>query len=201
VSDDELIQAARDGKEYASAFLISRFGPRLLGYCRAVAPRLSDPDRELVVELAIEHAVDKIDKFDSSRGRFEAWLRTFVLHSAQDWKRSHHQLLNLDAEMPTGRSLADTLAAAPLIPNTEQTSQRLAPMVDAVREHLPTMTLPDQLILALRDIEGRSFADIATLLNINPDACRQRHHRARARLKKLLDADPRTAAAIYGEHS
>jgi DNA-directed RNA polymerase specialized sigma24 family protein len=91
VSDDDLIQAAREGRDYAGPFLVSMFGPRLLGYCKSIASDLSDTDCERVVELAIEKAVRKIDAFDPTRGKFEAWLRTFVLHATQDWRRGNHR--------------------------------------------------------------------------------------------------------------
>ena len=37
MSDDDLIQAAREGRDYAGPFLVSMFGPSLLGFCKAMA--------------------------------------------------------------------------------------------------------------------------------------------------------------------
>jgi RNA polymerase sigma-70 factor (ECF subfamily) len=192
VSDDDLIQAAREGHDYAAAFLVSMYGPRVLGYCRAIAPDLSDVDCERVVELAVETAVRKIEKFDPSRGKFEAWLRTFVLHAAQDWRRSHHRLISLEAEGATGEPLRTTVAAPPV--TLAQTTNVLAPLIEALHEALPQLSVPDQLVIALRDMEGRSVDEVAGILRISSDACRQRHHRARVRLKALLSRDPRTTA-------
>jgi RNA polymerase sigma factor (sigma-70 family) len=199
VSDDDLIQAARDGHEYAAAFLVSLYGPRILGYCRSLASDLSDVDCEHIVELAIEKAVRKIDHYDQTRGRFEAWLRTFVLHATQDWRRGHHRLVSLDAETATGESRAHRLVAPPLLAVDSDDSARLAPLIEALRDALPTMNPADQVIIALRDLEGRPVDSVAATLHINPDACRQRHYRARMRLKKLLDADPRTLDVLPGE--
>lgn len=198
MSDDDLIQAALEGRDYAGPFLVSMFGPRVLGYCKSIASDLSDTDCERVVELAIEKAVRKIDTFDPNRGKFEAWLRTFVLHATQDWRRGNQRLLSLDADNGTGRSLADTIPAEPLVDQPGRDS-RLVSASQALRELLPQLSLPDQVILGLRDIEGRSVQDVATLLDVTPVACRQRHHRAKLRLKRLLQADPRLAAVISGE--
>jgi RNA polymerase sigma-70 factor, ECF subfamily len=198
VSDDDLIQAAREGRDYAGPFLVSMFGPRVLGYCKSIASDLSDTDCERVVELAIEKAVRKIDAFDPTRGKFESWLRTFVLHATQDWRRGNQRLLSLDAENGTGRSLAETITADQSVDQRGGDS-RLVPASQALRDLIPRLNLPDQVILGLRDIEGRSVEDVATLLDISPAACRQRHHRAKVRLKQLLKADPRLAAVISGE--
>lgn len=198
MSDDDLIQAAREGRDYAGPFLVSMFGPRVLGYCKSIASDLSDTDCERVVELAIEKAVRKIDAFDPTRGKFESWLRTFVLHAIQDWRRGNQRLLSLDAENGIGRSLAETITADQSVDQRGGDS-RLVPASQALRDLIPQLNLPDQVILGLRDIEGRSVEDVATLLDISPAACRQRHHRAKVRLKQLLKADPRLAAVISGE--
>ncbi|MDT5050073.1 MAG: polymerase sigma-70 factor, subfamily [Mycobacterium sp.] len=198
MSDDDLIQAAREGRDYAGPFLVSMFGPRLLGYCKSIASDLSDTDCERVVELAIEKAVRKIDAFDPTRGKFEAWLRTFVLHATQDWRRGNQRLLSLEAENGNGRSLSETIASDPVIDQPDGDS-RLVPASQALRDLIPELNVPDQVIIGLRDIEGRSVKDVAALLDISEAACRQRHHRAKLRLKQLLVADPRVAAIISGE--
>lgn len=198
MSDDDLIQAAREGRDYAGPFLVSMFGPRLLGYCKSIASDLSDTDCERVVELAIEKAVRKIDAFDPTRGKFEAWLRTFVLHATQDWRRGNQRLLSLEAENGNGRSLSEAIASDPVIDQPDGDS-RLVPASQALRDLIPELNVPDQVIIGLRDIEGRSVKDVAALLDISEAACRQRHHRAKLRLKQLLVADPRVAAIISGE--
>jgi RNA polymerase sigma factor (sigma-70 family) len=174
------------------------FGPRLLGYCKSIASDLSDTDCERVVELAIEKAVRKIDAFDPTRGKFEAWLRTFVLHATQDWRRGNQRLLSLEAENGNGRSLSEAIASDPVIDQPDGDS-RLVPASQALRDLIPELNVPDQVIIGLRDIEGRSVKDVAALLDISEAACRQRHHRAKLRLKQLLVADPRVAAIISGE--
>lgn len=197
MADEDLIAAARAGQEHAGPFLVSSYGPKLNGFCRTIARDLSDVDREHVVETAIETAVRRIDRFDPERGTFEAWLRAFVRHSAQDWRRSSLRTSSLDAANEGGIALGDTLAAvAGLAPDNAGTTDRPTPLVEAVRDALPKLTVPDQVIIALRDFENRSVDEVAEILEIRRDACRQRHHRAKVRLRKLLEKDPRTASAI-----
>lgn len=203
--DDDLIRAARAGHDYASAFLVSRFGPRLLGHCRDLAPDLSDVDCEHIVEIAIETAVRRIDRFDRDRGKFGSWLRGFVLNAVRDWRRSHARLDSLDdddrrAPEPATDALGGLLSE---VANTtgpdDDAGARLAPVLEAVSEALPKMRPNDQVIIALRDIEGRSIEATAASLKITPDACRQRHHRAKKRLRDMLRDDPRCAFVLPGE--
>ena len=197
MADEDLIAAARAGQEHAGPFLVSAYGPKLNGFCRTIASDLSDVDREHVVETAIETAVRRIDRFDPERGTFEAWLRAFVRHSAQDWRRSSLRTRSLDAVNEGGITLGDTLAAAPgLTPDKAGSNDRPTPLVEAVRDALPKLTVPDQVIIAMRDFENRSVDEVAAILGIRRDACRQRHHRAKVRLRKLLEKDPRAASAI-----
>lgn len=204
--DNDLIRAAQAGQDYASAFLVSRYGPLVLGYCRSLAPDLSDVDCERVVEIAIETAVRKIDRFDPARGRFGVWIRTFVLNAVRDWRRGHARLDSLDDKDRRGPEPATDALGAPMTgeakatnPNNEGARNRLAPVLEAVLDTLPKMRTNDQVIIALRDIEGRSIEDTAASLKIGPDACRQRHHRAKKRLKELLRADPRCALVLPGD--
>lgn len=203
--DNDLIRAARAGEDYASAFLVSRYGPEVLGYCRSLAPDLSDVDCETVVGIAIETAVRKIDRFDPTRGRFSAWIRTFVLNAVRDWRRGHAHLESLDDEDRHGPDPATDALGAPITGdrvssnNSQGSIDRLAPVREAVLEALPMMRLNDQVILAMRDMEGRTVDETAASLKISPDACRQRHHRAKKRLRDKLQDDPRCAFLLPGE--
>lgn len=188
MEEQQLIEAAREGKEWAGPFLVSLHGPALAGYCHSVAGDLSDTDREHVVANAIERAVRRIDKFDPDRGSFKAWLRGFVVYAARDWRRHHAHLVELDAARLADRETPGARSDA------ESQPSQLQPMIDPLREALPKLRPPDQLILVMRDYEGRSVEDCASRLQITPEACRQRHHRARQRLKALMEQDARLIA-------
>ncbi|MCW2855447.1 MAG: sigma-70 family polymerase sigma factor [Marmoricola sp.] len=203
--DNDLVRAAQAGQDHASAFLVSRFGPRVLGYCRSIATDLTDVDHERIVELAIENAVRKIDRFDPNRGKFGTWIRTFVLHAVQDWRRGHARLVSLDDEErrisePATDAVGAVLTEANLTTTTEEgPSEHVRQLVAAVNEALPKLRTTDQLIITMRDIEGRSVEETAASLKIRPDACRQRHHRARVRLMDVLRSDPRCAIFLPGD--
>lgn len=193
--DRELVESARDGRAGAGPFLVSRYAPRLLGYCHSITPDFGDVDRELIVGLAIENALRKIDTYDPNRSPFEIWLRTFVKYAAMEWRRTNARTFTVDPTLQGGPLTHE--AATTHDPN-EPTSDRLAPLIDALYDALPRLLVPDQVIVALRDLEGRPFKDVAARLGITEAAARQRHVRAMARLKTLLEADGRTAT-LTGE--
>ena len=193
-----------EGREHASSLLVSRYGPRVMGYCRDLAPDLSDVDCEHIVACAIERAVSKIEKFDPDRAKFGTWIRGFVLYAVRDWRRDHERLQSFDdeeraLEEPAVDALGTLFTHKPTASETQPVSERNAPLLAAVQEALSKIRHDDLAIIALRDIEGRSVEVAAASLGINRDACRKRHSRAKMRLKDLLRTDPRCAFIFTGE--
>lgn len=173
----ELLNKLRSGDPNAGAFLVSYAGPSLHGYARSIASDLSDADRERICELAVERAVRKIDRYDPAKGSFLRWLRTFVKHAASDWRAGNASLVELD----------EGLVDRGPTPEPDQlilTASRELGLV--VRE----LSATDQAIIDLRDRQGLSYAAIAARLDVSEEACRQRHHRALARLKQHSQGRP-----------
>jgi RNA polymerase sigma factor (sigma-70 family) len=186
VDEEELIQAAKDGRAHAGPFLVSLYAPALLGHVRAFAHDLGDTACEDICENAVERAVRKIDLFDPSRGSFASWTRSMVRYAAADYRRDHERLQEFDE----GTRMAPAVAE----PRAEITPDVHAALTDAVRSLRPA----DQAILALRDAEGLSVAAVASRLGITEDAVRQRHLRARRRLGTAGKDDPRLATYAKG---
>lgn len=182
--DEELIQAAKAGQPHAGAFLVSLYGPRLLGYCRTIAPDLGDVDRELICEQAIEKACRKMDGYDETKGSLAAWLRGFVRYGVLTWRRGwarrdHEQSSELgpQAWQPSPQ------------PELDPSDPRLARLAAAVR----ALPQDHQLLIALRFWENLPTFEIAARLQISDAAVRQRLSRLtrqlRAQLEGLDDAD------------
>ena len=92
MDENELVRQLREGDEKAAAFLVSLLGSKLVGYARDIAGDLSDTDRLLICDIAVETAIRRIDRYDAERASLERWMRAFVRHAAMDWRRSHHRL-------------------------------------------------------------------------------------------------------------
>jgi RNA polymerase sigma factor (sigma-70 family) len=163
--DEDLIRAALENQPHAGAFMVSLYGPKLLGYCMTIAPDLSDVDREFICEQAVEKACRKIDEFDPAEGSLVAWLRGFVRYGVLNWRR---------AVGTRTREPVDELGlpawqrpARPEVAPGDPRLTRLATAVQALPPH-------HQLLLALRYTENLPTQEIADRLEFSDDAVRQR---------------------------
>jgi RNA polymerase sigma factor (sigma-70 family) len=175
---DDLIADARAGKPHAAPFLISLHGPALAGYLRAIAPDLSDTDRELIGERAVELAVRRIDRYEPAQGTFAAWLRSFARYEVLNWRRSTANMDSIDGvDMPS--------------PELSRQVEPPSVVVAAITEALQTLRPADQVVIALHDIEQLPSREAAARLGISDMAYRQRYVRARRRLADVAGRDPR----------
>lgn len=175
---DDLIEDARNGVTNAGPLLVSVLGSQLVAYARKRGPDLSDVDRDLVVELAIEKAIRQIDRYNESRGSFPSWLRGFVRHEVLNWRRSHDSISELDH---------DPAAPAPEIDDEADVARRKE-LSALAQTALCELKDTDQAIIQLHTVEGIAYSDIAELLDVNEAACRQRHRRALIRLRAGLES-------------
>lgn len=188
VDDADLIQAAREGKEYASSFLVSLYAPMLLGYARAVASDLGDSGCEQICERAVERAVRKIDLYDPAKGDFAGWTRSMLRYAALDYRRDNARLQRIDS-----------LDVAK--PETQSRREIPEEIIVALAEVVRHLSEPDQAILALREIEQLPSQTIAALLGISDAAVRQRYSRARQRLVRIAQGDQRLTSFVGGGHA
>lgn len=171
----DLVVRAKNGDTSAGPFLVSYYGERLLGFARAHAPDLSDPDREQIVELAIEAGVRAIGKFDSARGNLRSWFRQQVRYQTLAWHRAH----------PSVGQLPDD---APAVPADDSISNPTT--TEALRRAIGRLSREDQLIVALRDVEQLDYREIALRLDIKEATARKRHARAMERLAAQARCEP-----------
>lgn len=188
MDDEDLIQAARDGKEHAGPFLISLYGPMLLGYARSIAPELGDSGCEQICEWAVERAIRKIDLYDPAKGDFAGWARSMLRFAAMDYRRDNARLQSMD-----NLDIAE--------PKTQPSREIPEDVKVALAEAVGKLSHADQAMLALRDIEQLPSRTVAALLQISDAAVRQRYSRARQRLARIAQDDQRLTAFLGGGHA
>jgi len=118
--------------------------------------------------------------------RFSAWLFTIAANLARNqirW-RTRHPNISMDAETGVAEEpLASTLPAAGAAPNEQALAgERIAEVRAAVGR------LPPELreAIVLCELEERSVAEAATILNATPKAIESRLYRARRTLREQL---------------
>ena len=171
VGDDELARAAAGGDASALDELLRRHTSLVHAVCRRV---LSHPDDALdATQEALIAIARKVHQFDG-RARFSTWAYRVATNAALDEARRRNRRptpAETLPETPGGR--ADRI--------DEQVADRLD--IDAA---LSTLSPEYRAAVALRDIVGMDYAEIAEVLELAPGTVRSRISRGRAALADAL---------------
>lgn len=167
--DARLVERARDGDDEAFAALVARYERKLV---RVLARLLRD--EELARDLAQEtfwKVYNRLDRFDTAR-RFGPWLFRVGYNLGLDWLRRHHgpPAASIDRPGPDGRAAVDLPDPDPRL------RAELAQEVQFILAQIP---LKYRTILVLRDLEGFSSAEVATIVDRREATVRWRLARAR----------------------
>jgi RNA polymerase sigma factor (sigma-70 family) len=198
VDVNQLVAQLRAGDDSAGAILVSVVLPRLLGYAAVSAPDMSIVDQELVVERAIEKAIEQLDRYDSTRGTFVGWVRGFVRYGIADWHREQPGYRkDLPEDLPDPTSDTDGAATPGSGGEDDTADARSAALASLVL----TLSEGDQLLVQLRFTEQLPHAVIADRLGVSESACRKRLERVLKRLRDRATNDPDLRDYAEGEQS
>lgn len=122
------------------------------------------------------------------------WLHQIAQRTALDHLRSrrHHEQQRTTALADESQErCACGCDAAPSSSVPAEAPQRLVrtEMCDCIREFIARLAPEHAEVLALKDLEGLTNAEIGARLGISLDAAKIRLHRARAAMRKLVDQD------------
>jgi RNA polymerase sigma-70 factor (ECF subfamily) len=184
--DVRLMLEVRDDNAAAFEELVLRYQDRLMTILRHL---LNDP------ELAEDLAQDIFLRVYRSRKRYEpsakfaTWFFTIannvVLNAKRSRSRRHEHTLSARDSGPLGPRPMDVLATA----SSGQMPTRLldkAEMRDVVRIALDSLPDRQRLAVLLCKFEGLSYFDIASALELTPQAVKSLLSRARINLREIL---------------
>jgi len=178
VKDDaQLIDEALRGDTAAFGQLVTRYQDRLfnaLAHVAGTAEGAAD-----VVQDAFVQAYVKLASFEGASG-FYTWLYRIALNQAISKRRRQRPTLSVDqARDELGQEPTDRGAA----PGERLEQQERAGQVQAA---LARLSQEHRSILVLREIDGRSYEELAEILELPVGTIRSRLHRARLQLKDEL---------------
>jgi RNA polymerase sigma factor (sigma-70 family) len=181
--DAELLRRLRSRDRLAWEELYAEFQPRLRGFAYRLAGNAHDAD-DLVQETFVR-AVPRLDKLDPETTDVGAYLfttlRNVFLKQVEREKRAQPV-----AEVP------EPAVPAPIEDDPER-STLLVRQQDEVRRANAKLQPRQRLVLALRELEDRSYAEIGELVGMKENAVAQLIFRARESLRtelRLLQVDP-----------
>lgn len=176
--DNGLVTAYLNGTSRAFDLLVERYQTRLLNF---VYRTVGDRERaEDLVQEAFIRVHRHLARFDRSK-KFSTWIYTIASNLAKNElrNRSRNPLVLFqtmtsgweDEERPL--EFEDTAAR----PDDAYERRNLREIIDAAVRRLPTH---HRQVFVLREIEGRSYEEIAEMTNCNLGTVKSRLNRARA---------------------
>jgi RNA polymerase sigma-70 factor (ECF subfamily) len=170
-ADQVIIDRILAGDRDAFGLLISRYSDPL--YRHAVGMTGSPDDAADILQNSFIKAYQHLSEV---RGRFDAWVFRIVANGCKDWlkniRRTH--LSYEEDDQPSGYET----------PDEELDRGELRSDLDRALAALPA-SLREAFVM--KHVEGRSYEDMAELLETTVGALKMRVHRAREALQKLLE--------------
>lgn len=156
--------------------LLRREGPRLLAYfARRVDP--VDDAADLLSETMIV-AWRRHDAIPLDETEARMWLFGVARRILSNHRRGATRYAAL------GERLREAMVLESRIPRSDPDDDRL----DALHAALAELKPQDRELVALVHADGFTLAEAGALLDLGPGATRSRYHRARGRLRALIEA-------------
>lgn len=179
-SEHDLIEAARAGDAPALEALLTRHAPAVLRFGQKMCGH--PEDAQDVLQEALLAAARNVHDFrgDSS---FATWLftivRSFCIKKRRVSKFAPAETVSLDHDT----SAARVASSAPLPDEAAADNQMSLALSVAISE----LEEANREVLLLRDVEGLTAPEVASVLGISVDAVKSRLHRARVQVRARLE--------------
>ena len=190
--ETQLIDLAVQGDRSAFTALVEMNQERL--FASMIQVTGSPDEAEEVVQEAFIRAFLKLDTFQRN-SQFFTWLYRIAFNSALTRKRRKRARVSLDHwRESNGLEVADPADAVdePMLRQER---------VNLVRAAIQILSEDHRTILVLREMQERSYEDIAEILEISIVTVRSRLSRARNQLKVTLEAMEDEDAGMPGSDS
>jgi RNA polymerase sigma-70 factor (ECF subfamily) len=181
LTDDQLLAAARDGDTAALETLLVRYQPHLYRFGLRMCGNVEDAG-----DVAQESLISMARSLRDFRGEssVSSWLYTIARRFCiKKRRRSKFAPVREESLDVPGTNAVQRLADPAPSPEQQATNQELAA---ALTRAIDTLDPSQREVLILRDVEGLSAPEVATILGLSVDAVKSRLHRARLAVRHQL---------------
>jgi RNA polymerase sigma-70 factor (ECF subfamily) len=166
------------------AGLIAQAGDKAYNFAYRLAG--NEPDARDLVQEAFSRALEHAGAYDPTRP-FDSWLMRILHNVFLDSMRrhSHSRTVSLDAPAPV-----EDAGWADLLPEDEPSPADeliLKESLDLLQRALARLPITYRSAIALCDIEGMSYEEIAQVMAIPVGTVRSRIHQGRVLLRKAYE--------------
>lgn len=180
-TDRDLVQRARRGDADAFNELVLRHQDKIFNAVYRFCG--NHEDAADITQRAFINAYRKISEFDGDAA-FSTWMYRIAFNQSISYRRenSRHKGLSLYSGKDEEMVVEPAVMSGPEERMESQDNQH------KVQQALSRLDDDDRRIIILKDIEDRSYDEIAEVLDIPKGTVRSRLHRARLALKEKLKA-------------
>jgi RNA polymerase sigma-70 factor (ECF subfamily) len=191
VDDAELLGRLLGGDESAFTELVRRYHVTLVKIARYyVASAATAEDVAQDTWIAVLKGIERFE----GRSSFKTWLLRICVNRARTSGVKEHRTIPFDPN-ESGPSVSSQrfdqagMWSEPPVPFTEAIDSRLdnSALLNAVRKAIDELGEPQQAVVTLRDVEGLSTQEVATLLELSEANVRVILHRGRARVRAIVE--------------
>src|ERR1700761_9367143 len=168
---NELIKLCKDGQRKGQELLYKQFAAKMLAVCaRYATDRMEAED---MLQNGFIRVFQKIGDF-RDEGSFEGWVRRIMIHSAIEYYRKHHKMMQMI-------DVAD-MSSEPSVNPAALNNMGVQDLVNIIAQLSPGY----RMVFNLYAIEGYSHKEIAGIVGITEGASKSQLSRARTILKNMV---------------
>ena len=177
INDEELVVAHLEGRPGAFKELYERYRDRLVHF---IARKTGDPDRaQDLVQEAFIRVTRHLHRFDTSK-KFSTWVYTIASNLSKNELRNRSRSPLVLFQRLTGGWEDDhrplQFEDSAMRPDDLYRKRFLRRLVEDLVKELPEH---HRLVFRLRELEGKSYEEIAEITGVNLGTVKSRLHRAR----------------------
>lgn len=185
--DADLVQRFKHGDESAFVEIVHRYRDKILGLCQTMLR--NHADAEDIVQDTFIRAHRGLGRF-RGESSLATWLKSISLNLARNrywfyFRRRRHATVSLDCALEEGSAatIGELVGAPGHDPAGIAANAEFEQLVRDCMDRLPTA---HREILTLRNIQHRSYEEIAAILGITVGTVKSRIARARENVRRQL---------------